>query len=184
MCPTECQEGIVIDTDRAAANVLGNLYVAGLVVVLAGTAGLFIFGFGAPVSEPAPQVSVTHAIVEDGGDPVVEVTLDAGTSVDIDKLYVVASQPVDIGSAPGTGDTAADDGSASEREAFAEAPPGDPPQVNVGDTWDAGESVYFDPDGDANDVTISIYWTSEPVEGINPGTVEGDESYKIAEIST
>ena len=131
-------------------------------------------------------MSVTHSVIEDStdsDDPVVKVTLDAGTSVDIDKLYVVASEPVDIGSAPDT-DGAADDGSASEREAFAEAEAGDPPQVDIGDTWDAGESVYFDPTGDANEVTISIYWTSEPVEGINPGTVSGDESYKIAEIST
>ena len=185
MSVTDGQEEVVITTERAAANVLGNLYVAGLVVVLAGTAGVFIFGLGSPVSDPAPQASVSHSIVEDPsdpGDPVVAVTLDAGTSMNVDQLYIVASDPVDIGGAPPS--SGLSDSYASERESFNEAPPGGSPQIDIGDTWDAGETVYFDPTGDVDDVTISIYWNPEPVAGINPGTVEGDGSYKIAEIST
>jgi hypothetical protein len=183
VCVIESQEGVVITTERAAANVLGDLYVVGIVVVLAATAGVFVFGFGSPISNTAPQVGVSHSIVDDGGDSVVAVTLDAGTSVNIDQLYVIASETLDIGGPPGSS-TPADDTYASERETFAEASGSNPPQIGIGDTWDAGETVYFDPSGDANGITIGIYWNPEPVEGINPGTVTGDESYKIAEIAT
>jgi hypothetical protein len=30
-------------------------------------------------------------------------------------------------------------------------------------------------------VTVELYWNTQPVEGINPGTVTGDDAYLIAE---
>ena len=53
----------------------------------------------------------------------------------------------------------------------------------MGDTWDAGETVYFAPDGGVEGVTVRIHWTAKPVEGYNPGTPRGADSYTIAEIT-
>jgi len=37
------------------------------------------------------------------------------------------------------------------------------------------------PEGSVDGVTVSIYWNTRPVEGINPGTVKGNDAYLIAE---
>jgi FlaG/FlaF family flagellin (archaellin) len=170
-------------SERAATSVVGTVYLVGIVVVLAGTASVFVLGFGSPATEAAPQVTVSHATVEHGGDPLVAVTLEAGDSVRADRLYVVASDPVDIGGGPGSGVVANDDpGWTSERERFDESSDGDP-QVGVGETWDAGETAYLDPAGALEGLTVGIYWTDDAVEGVNPGTVEGENTYKIAKFT-
>jgi hypothetical protein len=48
---------------------------------------------------------------------------------------------------------------------------------------DAGETVYLNPVGSAEGVTVRIHWNTDPVTGANPGAVEGDISYKIAEFT-
>mgnify|MGYP000179835334 CR=1 FL=1 len=35
----------------------------------------------------------------------------------------------------------------------------------------------------ADGVTISIYWNTAEVRGVNPGTVEGSESFKLVEFT-
>lgn len=165
---------------RAASSVVGTILLVAVAVVLSSVIGLYVFG-ATQSQSPAPQVSVSHELVQDGAERSVAVTLESGDAVRIDRLYVIGSKDVDIGSAPGTG-TAAEEGSASERETFAESS-GPAPQVGIGETWDSSETVYLDPVGSAEGVTITIYWTTEPVEGINPGTPEGDSSYELAEFT-
>lgn len=107
-------------------------------------------------------------------------TLEAGSSVATDQLYVTASKPIDIGGAPGSA-TPANDAYASSRENFVEASGDNPPQVGIGERWESGETIYLDPEGSARGVTIEIYGNTEPVQGITPGTVEGDDASLIAE---
>lgn len=169
-------------TERADSSVVGTVYLVGLAVVLAAIASAFVLSNGAPVTTDAPTITLSHDVVDDGDDGVVAVTHEGGDTVEVRKMYVSGSVEIDIGSAPGT-TGAADSSSASSREAFAEAPPGDPPQVDIGETWESGETIYLDPVTDPDGITISIFWNTKEVRGVNPGTVEGSESYKIAEFT-
>jgi len=165
---------------RGVAPVIAVTLLVALVVVLATTVSAFVLTQDSDVPPPAPQISVSHKLVPDGNEQTIAVTLEGGDAVDIDQLYVTGSKQLDIGAAPGeTG--AANEEFASSRETFVEAPPGDSPQVGIGDQWESGETVYLDPVGDAESVTVSIYWNTRPVEGINPGTVKGNDAYLIAE---
>ncbi len=156
-----------------------------VVVILASLVSVFVFDLGPGGQPPAPQISVSHELVDDGsgtGDQSIAVTLESGESVATDQLYVGGSKDLDIGGAPGSGDEAAKERFASSLETFTESSDGSP-QVAIGDTWDSGETIYLDPVGDAEGVTVRIYWNTEPVEGVNPGTVKGEDSYKIAEFT-
>ncbi|WP_277542397.1 hypothetical protein [Haloarcula laminariae] len=123
-----------------------------------------------------------YELVADGGERTVAITLTTGDAVATEKLYVVGSKDIDIGGAPGSS-TPAQERYSSERETFTESSGGNPPQVGIGETWDAGETVYVDPDGGVDGVRITVYWTSESVEGINPGQPEGEYSYKVSEFT-
>jgi flagellin-like protein len=167
---------------RAASEVTGTVLLVATVVVLA--AAVTAAGLGAVPAEQAeaPQVAVSHSLVTDGNERTVAVTLEGGDVVRTNRLYVTASTDVDVGGAPGSAAPANDD-HASGREKLAEASGGSP-QVDVGPTWDAGETVYLDPEGDATGVTIRFYWNTDPVRGKNPGTVTGEDAYLIAEFTT
>jgi flagellin-like protein len=167
--------------ERGVTPVVGVIIVVAVAVILASVVSVYVFGLW-DVRSPAPEVSVSHSLVEDGSDDVIAVTLEAGDAIQTDQLYVIGSKALDMGGPPGSS-TPADETFASEREKFTEASGTNPPQVGIGDTWDAGETVYLDPVGSAEGVTVSIYWNTEPVEGVNPGTVEGDTSYEIAEFT-
>ncbi|MCY4732070.1 type IV pilin N-terminal domain-containing protein [Natronomonas gomsonensis] len=170
---------------RGASTVTGTILMVAVVVILSSVVGAFVFGLGPSPSPPAPQASISHAILDDAGpddDDIIAVTLESGTAIETENLYVIGSKKLDIGGAPDSSKPANDD-HASEREKFTEAASGDP-QVGIGETWDSGETVYLDPEGHSADgVTVKIYWTTRPVEGYNPGTVEGEDSYKIAEFT-
>ncbi|WP_396611169.1 type IV pilin N-terminal domain-containing protein [Haloferax sp. S1W] len=167
--------------DRGASEVVGGILLVAIVVVLSATTATFMFGTASSAPEPAPSIDVSHTLVD--GDEVIAVTLDAGDSVRTDRLYVIGSDELDIGSAPGSS-TAADDSYASKREQFTESSGDNPPQVGIGETWGAGETVYLDPVGsDAHGTTVSIYWSTRPVQGINPGTVSGEQSHKLLEFT-
>ena len=163
-----------------AAPVVAVALLVALVVVLAITVSGFVLTQESDVPPPAPRVSVSYELVPDGSERTIAVTLEGGDAVDTGRLYVTGSADLDIGAAPGeTG--AADERWASSRETFVEAPPDDPPQVGIGDRWESGETFHLDPIGDATGVTVELYWNTQPVEGINPGTVTGDDAYLIAE---
>lgn len=166
---------------RGVSSVIATVLLVAVVVVIASVVGTYALGLG-DGQAAAPPVTVSHTTVPDGGEQTIAVTLDAGEAVETDKLYVIASKDIDIGGAPGSS-TPADEGSASSLEKFTEAPPGDPPQVGIGDTWEAGETIYLDPVGSVDGVTVKIYWNTEAVEGVNPGNVEGEDAYKIAEFT-
>jgi flagellin-like protein len=168
--------------ERGVSSVIGVVLAVAIVVALAGVFSALAFSFGDSVQSTAPQVDVSYSLIDDGGERTIAVTHESGESVAIDQLYVTASTPVDIGGAPGSS-TPANEAYASEREAFAESSGGNPPQVGVDDTWDAGETVYLDPTGAVTDVTINIYWNTQPVQDVNPGNVEGADSYKIYEFT-
>jgi flagellin-like protein len=162
---------------RAVSPVIAVVLMVAIVVVLAAAVGALAFSFGDSAQPREPQVQVSHAVT-DGGDPLIAVTHESGDAIAVDQLYVTASTNVDIGS-----ESVADDKHASEREAFAEASDGNPPQVDVGDTWNAGETVYLDPDGGVEGVTVRINWNTQPVQDVNPGKVEGADSYELAEFT-
>ncbi|WP_254821160.1 type IV pilin [Haloglomus halophilum] len=162
---------------RAVSPVIAVVLMVAIVVVLATAVGALAFSFGDSTQPPEPRIQVSHTVT-DGGDPLIAITHEAGDSIAVDQLYVTASTPVDIGS-----ESVADDKHASEREAFAESSSGNPPQVDVGDTWDAGETVYLDPVGDVEGVTVRINWNTQPVQDVNPGQVEGADSYELVEFT-
>lgn len=169
-------------TARGVASLIGILLMVGVVVIIAGTMTVFVFDIGSGVSSPAPKAETDYELVADGDERTVAITLSAGDAIATEKLYVVGSKALDIGGAPGS-DTPAQEQYASELENFTESSGGNPPQVGIGETWDAGETVYVDPEGSVDGVRITIYWTSESVEGINPGRPNGEHSYKISEFT-
>jgi hypothetical protein len=165
--------------DRSVAPVVAVTLLVALVVVLATVVSGFVLTNETDVPPPAPQVGVSHTTVPDGDERTVAVTLDAGDAIATDQLYVTGSKPLDIGGPPGS-DSPADEMGASSRESFVETADDDP-QVGIGEQWEAGETVYLDPEGSVDGVTIEIYWNTEPVEGANPVSVEGDDAYLIVE---
>jgi len=142
---------------------------------------VFVFDIGSGLESTAPNAETEYELVADGPERTVAITLSAGDGVATDQLYVVGSKELDIGGAPGSG-TPANDQWASSRETFTESS-GSSPQVGIGPTWDAGETVYVDPVRGVEGVRVSIYWTTGPVEGINPGRPGGEHSYKIDEFT-
>ncbi len=160
-------------------SVLGTILLVAVVVVLAATVTVFALDLGESAQPTAPTIQVSQELVPDGSEQTVAITLEAGEAVPTNQLSVVGSTDVDVGGAPGSS-TPANDAFASSRENLTESSGGNPPQVGIGDTWEAGETVYVDPVGAAADVTIGIYWHSQPIDGINPGDPRGEHSYKIA----
>lgn len=165
--------------DRGVAPVIAVTLLVAVVLVLVTTVSAFVLTDQSDVPPPAPQISVSHTTVPDGGERTIAVTLSAGDAVSTDRLYVIGSNPLDIGGAPGSGSAAAER-FASARETFVESPDDDPPQVGIGEQWESGETIYLDPVGTVDGVTVKIYWNTQPVQGVNPGTVEGDDAYLIA----
>jgi flagellin-like protein len=164
---------------RAVSSVLAVLLLVAVVIVLATTTSGYVLDRDTEVPPPAPQISVSHDTVSVGGDDLVAVTLDGGDVVRIDRLYLVGSKPLDVGGAPGGG-TLATEADASRRERLAEAQGGGPPQVGIGETWDAGETISLDPVGDADGVTVRVYWSTRPIED---GTITDDHAYEIVEFT-
>jgi hypothetical protein len=146
---------------------LALLIIVGVAVVALAVA----FAPGTVAPTVAPAIGVSHATVTDGGEVCVAIAFEGGESVRIDRLSATGSRPVDVGNAPGTA-TAADDADASRLEPLTESVPGAPPQVGVGSTWEVGETVYVDPAGRADGVTVRLYWSSTPVSdgGVGGGT--------------
>ncbi|WP_128478633.1 type IV pilin [Halorussus pelagicus] len=167
---------------RGASPVVGTIIMVAVVVILASTISVFVLNLGSSAQSTAPQVSVSYELVEDGGERTIAVTMEASRGLKTDQLYVTASKRLDIGGSPGSG-SGANDAYASELERFTESSGGNPPQVGIGDTWDAGETIYLDPEGSASDVTVRIYWSASRIRSVNPGIVSGDDSYKIAEFT-
>jgi flagellin-like protein len=168
--------------ERAVSPVIGVVLLVSIVVVLASVVSVLAISLGQTQQEPAPRVTLSHELVDDGGEKTVAITLTSGQAVATDHLYVIGSADLDIGGAPGTA-TPADEAQASSREKFTESTGANPPQVGIGDTWEAGETVYLDPVGSADGVTIRIYWSAREVTGVNPGTVQDDTAYRIAELT-
>ena len=67
------------------------------------TVSAFVLAQDSDVPPPAPQISVSHGLVDDGSEQTVAVTLEGGNAVATDQLYVAGSKPLDIGGAPGSG---------------------------------------------------------------------------------
>ncbi|WP_135665313.1 type IV pilin [Halorhabdus rudnickae] len=158
-------------------SVIGIILLVAVTVIVAGTVTVFVFDLGSGLQPKAPYVETSHELVGDSSEQTIAITLEAGDRVPVDRLYVAGSKPVDIGGAPGSG-RAADDAHASPIENFTETP-GGTPQVAIGETWDAGETVYVDPKGSVDGVTVSVYWISGSIEGYNPGEPSGDDSYRL-----
>lgn len=167
--------------DRGVSPVIGVVMLVSITVILASVVSVMAIGVGDQPQAVAPKISISHELVEDGGEQTVAITLESGEAVETEHLYVTGSVDVDIGGSPDS-DEPANDAYASSREKFTESDDGDP-QVNIGDTWDAGETVYVDPVGSADGVTVRIYWSAEDVQGVNPGTVTDADAYRLEEFT-
>lgn len=167
---------------RAVSPVIGVVLLVAIVVVLASVVGVLAFNLNDSQQDPAPKITVSYELVDDGAEKTVAITLDSGEAVETEQLYVQGSKDLDIGGSPSSNESA-DESYASSREKFTESSGGNPPQVGIGETWEAGETVYVDPVGDADGVTIRIYWSARKVEDNNPGTVADDTSYRIEEFT-
>ncbi|WP_324760437.1 type IV pilin [Haloarcula sp. GH36] len=169
---------------RAVSSIISTVLLVAVVVVLSATISVFALDLGSNIQSEAPYVEVSGEFVEavDAGEQAIAITHLAGDSAQTEQLYVSGSKPLDIGGRPNSSSTPANDAYASRREKFTEASGSNPPQVGIGATWDAGETIYVDPEGTADGVTVSIYWTSVSVEGVNPGEPEGDTTYKLTTV--
>jgi flagellin-like protein len=170
--------------DRAVSPIISTILLVAVVVVLSATMSVFVLDLGSNIQSDAPYVEVSGEFVEavDDGEQAIAITLLAGDTAQTEQLYVSGSKRLDIGGRPSGSSTPANDAYASRREKFTEASGDNPPQVGIGETWDAGETIYVDPEGAADSVTVSIYWTSMSVEGVNPGTPAGDTTYKLTTV--
>lgn len=162
--------------DRGASSVIGTLLLVGVAVVLGATVAVLGLGLTDSTSSEAPSMSVSYSLVDDGSEQIIAITHQDGENLRAENLYVTGSKDIDIG-----GRTSVNDSYASPRERFIEGNNG--PQVNVGEYWEAGETVYIDPVGSVDDVTIQIGWSRQPIEGRNPGTPRGEDSYVIAQFT-
>jgi len=161
---------------------VGTILMVGLVVLLVSLVGVTVLGYGTETQSVSPRVHVSYSLVEHGDEYTVAITLEGGDAVRAENLYVVGSKPIDVGGPPGSG-TPANDIHASDLEKLTESSGDNPPQVGIGETWDAGETIYVDPKGSADGTTIAIYWADAPVTGVNPGTVRGAAGYELVEIT-
>jgi flagellin-like protein len=168
--------------ERAVSPVIGVIMMVAVIVILASVTSVVVFNLGDGGQPPSPQVSVSDKLVDDGSEKTIAVTLESGQSVNTDQLYVTGSKEIDIGGAPGSS-TPADQSYASSQEAFTESAGSNPPQVGIGPEWDAGETIYLDPVGNAPGTTIRIYWNTQPIKGVNPGEVTGEDSYEVVEFT-
>lgn len=169
---------------RAVSPIISTILLVAVVVILSATISVFVLELGSTIQADAPYIELSGEFVAavDDGEQAVAITLVAGDTAQTDQLYVSGSKSLDIGGRPSSSSTPANDAYASRREKFTEASGDNPPQVGIGETWEAGETIYVDPEGVADGVTISIYWTSMSVEGVNPGTPAGDTTYKLTTV--
>lgn len=167
---------------RGISSVISVILLVAVTVVLAATMTVFVFDIGSGVQSPAPVTELSHDLVADGGEQTIAITLVAGDAVRTERLYVTATPNVDIGGAPDSA-TPANDAYASRAEKFTESSGDNPPQVGIGPTWDAGETVYIDPVGDPDEVRITVYWSSRSVVGVNPGDPSGEHTYRLREFT-
>jgi len=166
------------NVDRGATSVIGTVLLVGVAVIVAATVTVLALGLTDNAEVETPVVTVSADLVDAGSEKTVVVTHESGDSIPATNLYVVGSKDVDIGGQPG-GPDSAQERFASERETFNEG--GD--QVDVGDRWEAGETIYLDPVGSVDGATIRIAWSKQPVESFNPGEPRGEDSFVIAEFT-
>lgn len=169
-------------TSRGASSVVGIILIVGVTVIIGGTVTVFVLGLTDDTRSGGPTLSTTYSLVEDDGEQTIAVTHVGGDNPLAENLYVTASKPIDIGGPPDAPEnTNANESFASPRERFLEGTSG--PQVEVGERWEAGETVYLDPVGSVEDVTVQIAWSRQPVEGRNPGTPQGQDSFVVVEFT-
>lgn len=164
---------------RGVSAVLGAVVILAVVVTLAASAGLYATQTAGDVRSDPPPASVIAIDYHDAPgseDDWVRFTYEGGDAVPAEHLAVRSTKPVDI-----DGDRDFAPSGLSRRESFVERPPGGDVQVDIGETWDAGETVYVGGNGDLNGETVRVVWSSTAVEGQNPGTVDGPETRVIRE---
>lgn len=167
-------------TNRGVSSVIGTILLVGVTVIIAATVSVLALGVVETGNSNTPTMSVSYTLVDNGSEQAIAITHASGDSIPAEDLYITGSAKMDIGGPPGTKGGANDEW-ASPREQFIEGNNG--PQVDVGDRWDAGETVYIDPKGSVDGVTVQIAWSRQPVQGQNPGEPRGEDSFVIAEFT-
>jgi FlaG/FlaF family flagellin (archaellin) len=160
------------DSARGTSSVIGIILLIGVAVILGSVISVFALGVTDKTTAEAPTVSTSYTLVQDGDEKTIAVTRQGGEAIEADHLYVTGTKRLDIGGSPSSG-APADESYASSKEKFSEGAD----QANVGETWDAGETVYLDSVGSVDGVTVRIAWSSQPVTQVNPGTPRGDDSF-------
>lgn len=166
---------------RGISAVLSVAILTAIVVTLAASTGLYLMNTSTDTrSDPPPAgvISVDYHDAPGNGDDWVKFTYEGGHAVDADRLAVTSTKKIDI-----DGGMNFAPGGLSRRESFVEAPPGGNIQVDIGETWDAGETVYVGGNGDLSGETIRIIWSERAVKGQNPGTVSGPETHVVREVT-
>ena len=161
--------------DRAVTSGIATIFMVAVVVLLGATLSV---AFGATVDKPTPSPTATFEYQkhERGTSPdEVEITLTGGEPLEAKKLMVVASEPVDLGT-PGN--------YWSEGETTGEKVTEGNDQVQIGETWEAGESIHLSRDGELEGVTIRLVWNPVEVDkdgagGRDPSEVVGEDSYVL-----
>lgn len=165
--------------DRGVSAVLGAVVILAVVVTLAASTGLYATQTVEDVRSDPPPASVIVTDYHDAPgseDDWVRFTYEGGAAIPADQLAIRSTKPVDI-----DGDRNFAESGLSRRESFVEKPPGGDIQVDIGETWNAGETVYVGGNGDLSGETVWVVWSSTVVKGQNPGTVDGPETRVIRE---
>jgi FlaG/FlaF family flagellin (archaellin) len=160
---------------RGVSSGIATIFMVAVVVLLGATLSI---AFGATVDEPTPAPTATfdYQKHERGASPdEVEITLTGGEPLVAKKLMVVASEPVDLGT-PGN--------YWSEGETTGEKVTEGNDQVQIGETWNAGESIFLSRDGELEGVTVRLVWNPVEVDkdgagGREASDVIGEDSYVL-----
>lgn len=164
---------------RALSPVIGGVAMLALVVVFSAAVGTLALGYTERVEETRPpQVDIDFVVEENGPNhDLILPVYETGEPIETDHLAVVSTKPIDI-DADRNGIAY---GWTSTTESFTEQAGNSPPDAELGNTWTAGESVWIGANGDLEGETVRIVWNSQPIQGQNPGSVEGENSHVLAE---
>lgn len=153
---------------RGVTPVIGVVMMVSIAVVLGAVVAGYAFSQREHLDDPGPAVAFETELVGDGtADEALRITHDGGDAIRANRILVVATEPVDLGSE----DHAPSGGYATRGEKLTEGND----QTGVGDTWESGESILVGGVGDLEGITVRIVWNPTEVEKDDAGGEEPSE---------
>lgn len=171
------------DGDRGVTPVVGLVVLVGVVAILSAVVAGYVFTQERGLQDPGPTATFEFELTEDaGGNDLLLVTHTAGDSIPLDRLLLVAEQPVDLGGS--NNDPSQDYATTGEKLDEGGG------QVGIGETWESGETIEvlagdYDDDSSSADeldgVTLRLVWNPAEVDkdgqgGKAPSSVVGESS--------